>query len=111
MSDEVFTDQERETKAIKGVVEFFVRQGWTPDMIHVLLGPVEVPEPVVSVRFEDGHAVIESRVARMVSVTGDVRDGFLSLRPGKPVRRKLTKEGNGWVEVDGQRFSVKVEAV
>ena len=65
---------------------------------------VAEPGDTLFVDFADKHVLITSTVDATVKVAGDVRDGIVRLKAGKPSKRALSKEGNGFVSVDDERF-------
>lgn len=69
--------------------------------------PEPEPEPTrdtVAVSFTDTHVVIESTIDQAVDIGGDVRDDTVKIEAGKSIKRKLTDEGNGYVEVNGEKY-------
>ena len=64
------------------------------------------PGEQIEVVESKGFVEITSTVDMTAEITGDVRDGTIRLHSGQTVRRKLTSEGNGWVEINGRRWGV-----
>lgn len=61
-------------------------------------------KPIILVEFTAEYAVITANTKRVVQLGGDVRDGRAVLQADKPSKRKLTKETNGFVSVDGVKW-------
>lgn len=68
---------------------------------------VDAIEEKLDVSFTKTHAVVLSPVDRIVTVAGDVSDSKeWKLTAGKPSKRKLTKEGNGIIILDGVSYNI-----
>lgn len=59
-----------------------------------------------TVEFTDTHAIILSSVDAVVDLGGDIIDrNNVKLKAGKPSKRKLQKNGDGYITINGEKYS------
>lgn len=111
IDDEIVDSDQENLEAIEKLqekrnqlVESFVEPIFVPEEPPKDEDPDGEKPQSVDVSFTVDSVTVLSVIDRTVILGGDVRDGKLKLKAGQPASRKLSKEGNGYVSVDGIKF-------
>lgn len=73
--------------------------------------PPEIPDPpqvpILQVSFDAKSVFVVSDIDTTINWGGDVRDGKSRAKAGKIISRTLTKEGSGFVLINGVSYPVE----